>query len=1202
MNSMMQTAWGLLLCRYNNTDDAVFGAVVSGRPAEIDAVENMVGLFINTLPVRLSMNADVDTFIETVQWLQQRALDSEKYDYLSLAEVQSQSEHKQNLIDHLFVFQNYPDTYEVNEHIEEQTFKITNICSFEHTNYSLSVMMYVQESQLGIKINFNALEHDRAIIKQMLSHFETILEQVEARIDIPLNEIELVGPDEKVYLLETLNDTKADYQKGKTIHALFEEQATARPKAVAVVDGKRQLTYEELNTMANRLANYLQSHGVKQETLVGICMDRSVDLLVGIMGILKAGGAYVPLDPSYPQQRLHYMVKDAGIELLVTQSTVSDWVPDNISCIYLDGAKDTKILLQESDQNIPIVTKPQNMAYLIYTSGSTGNPKGVMVEHHTLVNMVLWHQEYYEVTEHDRAMQIASIAFDAAVAEIWPYLSSGAGLYLCNERVKTDPHALQSWIVEQQITIGFMPTPMAEIMMHLHWPAHTSLRCLLTAGDLLRQSPPDSLPFALVNNYGPTECTVVATAGLISPLQKGLPPIGRPIANARLYILDPHRQPVPEGFTGELYVGGAGVARGYLNRPELTEERFLPDPFNNDPEARMYRTGDLVRYLSDGNLLYVGRMDDQVKIRGFRIELGEIEVILSQHPTLQQVAVLLQEDKLGQKNLAAYVVGEGSVQEWQEYLRERLPSHMVPTHFIQMNSMPLTPNGKIDRNSLSHIDNMPQVQASYIAPRSATEIKLVQIISNVLGIKESSIGVQDSFFALGGHSLNILTLLTKTYVLKWDLNISDFYTYNTIGELAGKIDGKIKSKSEKRKSHDELKHIRSTPQIPKDISMEKVSYKNVLLLGATGFLGIHLLYEVLVKTQADVHCIVRGNNLSNAQNRLYEKLMYYFGDSHADQFPDWMKRIYVYPGDITKSNFGLESEEYLRLGEVVDVVVNAAAIVKHYGYYEEFEKTNVQGVQHTIDFCLTYQISLHHMSTISVAGKYVEDEQEHLFTESDLFIGQNYDDNFYIRSKFEAERLIFETKGLRFTIHRLGNLTGRISDGTFQKNIEENMFYLQLKTFIDVQMIFPEILGFMVEFTPIDFCSSVVVDIMQSTDAIGKVFHIINHRHVSFGRIYEALQKLGFNFLQLSLEEANDYLKSLLNDESRSEIFSGWMTQLASGDANTGASNVIIDSAFTVHYLKQLGIQYPNLGGEYLAKLLKHMMDVHFIPTNLKND
>ncbi|MHA6533452.1 non-ribosomal peptide synthetase [Paenibacillus sp. BAC0078] len=1203
-------SYGVLLSRYAGQEDVVVGSPVAGR-RHPDA-ERMIGMFVNTLAMRSrpAGSKRFDVYLAEVKAAVLGAMENQDYPFEELvekAEVRRDTS-RNPLFDTMLVLQNMqmsewkPEGLTIRPYPQE----------YRVAKFDLTVAAVEQEGRLYFDWEYSTALFKKETVERMGKHLAAIVKQIVETPDMRLEEIELAGEEEKRQLLETFNDTKAEYPKDKMIHMLFEEQAKRIPGAVAVVDGERQLTYGELNTRANRLAHRLRSQGVKPETLVGICMDRSVDLIIGIMGIMKAGGAYVPMDPSYPQQRLHYMAEDAGIELLVTRSTVSGWAPEHISLICLDGAADREMLSQESDQNPPVVATPKNIAYVIYTSGSTGNPKGVVVEHQSLFNMVLWHQQYYQVMEQDRAMQIVSIAFDAAVAEIWPCLSKGASLYLCKESVRTDHEALREWIVEQQITIGCMPTPMAEMMMHLHWPAHTSLRCLLIGGDLLRQSPPTSLPFALVNNYGPTECTVVATAAVVNPLQEGLPPIGRPIANARLYVLDRHRQPVPIGVTGELYIGGAGVARGYLNRPEMTEERFLPDPFSSEPGARMYRTGDTVKYLPDGNLSYVSRNDDQVKIRGFRIELGEIEVMLSQHPALRQVAVIVQEDRQGEKQITAYLVGEGSVQEWRDYLSDRLPSYMVPTHFVQMDSLPLTPNGKIDRKLLSRLDNISQARESYIAPRNATEAKLLQIISSVLGVKENSISIHDSFFALGGHSLTILKVLTRTYALNWDLNINDFYIYKTIEELAGKIDGVIIQKDEnngiiiyeanKIKYYDEWRLLRKTPQIPKELSMERVSYQNVLLLGATGFLGIHLLYDVLTKTESFIHCIVRGNSLSNAQNRLYEKLRYYFGVSHSEQLPAWLKRIQVYVGDVSKPDFGLEFDVYQSLGDVVDAVVNAAAIVKHYGYYEQFEKTNVLGVRHAIDFCLAYQIPLHHVSTTSVSGTYVEGGREHIFTESDFFIGQNYGDNVYIRSKFEAERLIFETNDLRSSIYRVGNLTGRISDGVFQKNIEENMFYLRLKSFIEVQLMFPEALGSMVEFTPVDLCSGIIVDIMQSKEAVGNVFHLCNHRYVSFGRIYEALQMLGFNFKQMSVEEANEYLKSLLNDEFRSEALIGWMAQLASGNANTNLPNVMVDSSFTVHYLRQLGFQYPNLDEEYLVKLLKHMMAVHFIHPNSRNN
>jgi amino acid adenylation domain-containing protein/thioester reductase-like protein len=1183
-------AYGVLLSRYAGQEDVVVGSPVAGR-RHPDA-DRMIGMFVNTLAMRSrpAGGKRFDAYLAEVKAAVLGAMENQDYPFEELVEKTAvrRDTSRNPLFDTMLVLQNMqmsewkPEGLTIRPYPQE----------YRVAKFDLTVAAVEQKGRLYFDWEYSTALFKKDTVERMGKHLAEIVEQIVQRPEMCLNEIELVGEGEKRHLLETLNDTKADYPKDKMIHALFEEQAVARPEAVAVVDGERKLTYGELNIQANRLAHRLRSRGVKQETLVGICMDRSVDLIVGIMGILKAGGAYVPMDPSYPQQRLHYMAEDAGIELLVTRSAVSGWAPEHISRICLDDAADQEMLSQESDQNPSIITAPQNMAYLIYTSGSTGNPKGVVVEHHTLINMVFWHQQYYQVMEQDRAMQIANIAFDAAVAEIWPYLSRGASLYLCKESVRTDPEALRDWVVEQQITIGFMPTPMAEIMMHLHWPMHTSLRCLLTGGDLLRQSPPASLPFTLVNNYGPTECTVVATAARISSLQEGLPPIGRPIANTRLYVLDQHRQLVPIGITGELYIGGVGVARGYLNRTELTEERFLPDPFSSEPGARMYRTGDTVKYLPDGNLIYVSRFDDQVKIRGFRIELGEIEAMLSQHPALRQAAVIVQEDRLGEKQLAAYLVGEGSVQEWRDYLSERLPSYMVPTSFVQMDSLPLTPNGKIDRKSLSRIDNISQVHESYIAPRDATETKLAQIWSSVLGMKESLIGVHDSFFDLGGHSMKIMEALAKGLSEGWHVTVMDYYELQTIQKIAQKIRGNTNYYHNCDTGSSQLQFLKPPKKNAAHAADSLIG--DVMLTGVTGYLGVHLLAELLEGTDSKIYCLIRGEH---PLNRLLEQLEFYFKDKCTKYKMLLSSRVVIVNGDLSEKQFGLSDTEYAQLDGTIRSVIHSAALTKHFGNYADFERANVATLKELISFAGRNK-KLHFISTMSVSGHAAFGKEQQIFTENDFYIQQNYEDNVYVKSKFWAEHALFQaiSVGVDAAIYRVGNLTNRHTDGQHQQNIADNAFMSRFKFVLKHGVAAKQLLSNEIEFTPVDVCSKAIVSLIKAnaSDRENYVFHLYNHHKVKLSEIVELLDKAGhlvellddssFQTLMLRLSQDDEHIHDI-------QMFMGAGEQLEGEYAA-----VRHDSLQTQIALSKAGFYWPQIDALYVQKIVAYLQTVFFLP------
>lgn len=590
-------------------------------------------------------------------------------------------------------------------------------------------------------------------------------------------------------------------QHYSSIPAMISAQTAAAPQALALADCNADLTYEQLERRSNSVASLLRSYGVGPDVPVAVCLERSVSLAVAELGILKAGGAYLPLDITYPVERLRFMLSDAQAPVVITEQRFAPRLPRG-PWLVLNVDRDE--LPAESGPAEITAVKPDQLAYIIYTSGSTGQPKGVAISHGSLLNLVLWHQSAFDVTPADRASQQASPAFDAAVWELWPYLAAGASVHFCNDAIRMDAQSMRDWLVAQGITISFVPTGLAEQMIALDWPSQTPLRILLTGADALRHFPPPGLPFALVNNYGPTECTVVATSGIIGPMDSanGLPAIGRPITNCQVYILDEQNRILPAGETGEIYIGGAGVGRGYLHRPELTAEKFLPDLFSGRPGSRLYRTGDLGKYLPAGQIAFMGRADDQLKVRGFRIEPNEIVNTLTRHPLVQASAVVAREDSSGEKQLVAYIVAEPKAEltssSLREYLRDSLPEHAIPSLFIEIERLPLTRNGKLDRGAL------PPPEAANIlreeedaAPAAATglEEQVVTILSQLLNIE--AVGVNDNFFLLGGHSLlgtRVIARVRESFGV--DLPLRTIFEAPTAAELAIEIDRALRAKVE----------------------------------------------------------------------------------------------------------------------------------------------------------------------------------------------------------------------------------------------------------------------------------------------------------------------------------------------------------------------------------------------------------------------
>lgn len=559
------------------------------------------------------------------------------------------------------------------------------------------------------------------------------------------------------------------------------------------------MTYGELEHRSNQTANRLMELGVTSETVVAVCLDRSIESVLCALAVMKAGGAYLPLDPKQPSERLAFLIRDAGPRVVIANQDFVGRLPTGAWDI-IDVADAS---IEEYSSRVPqIETSGDQLAYVIYTSGSTGEPKGVEVTHANLLNLVDWHLGEFNVSSDDRATLLANVSFDAAVWETWPYLAAGATLYLPDDETRLSPIALRDWLVKSNITISFVPTPLAEAMITLPWPEESSLRFLLTGADTLHRHPPEGLPFTLVNNYGPTECTVVATSGRVEPRanRDRRPTIGRPIANTTVYILDENLRPVASGSAGELCVGGAGVARGYRDRPEATAEKFIKDPFSDDPAARICRTGDLVRALPAGDIEYLGRIDQQIKILGHRIEPAEIEAAIDRHPAIASSVVVAYGGDCSDKRLAAYLTTTNCITptagELREFLRASLPDYMLPSLFVKIEALPVTANGKIDRTALPEpaIENTLRDEA-YVAPQSPIEKRLAEIVRALLHL--ASVSVNDNFFLLGGHSLLGTQLIVKIRsAFSVDLSLRSLFDAPTIAELSREIERLIVARVE----------------------------------------------------------------------------------------------------------------------------------------------------------------------------------------------------------------------------------------------------------------------------------------------------------------------------------------------------------------------------------------------------------------------
>jgi amino acid adenylation domain-containing protein len=667
--------------------------------------------------------------------------------------------------------------------------------------FDLTLSMIETESGLVGRLEYNTDLFVESFIQRMAGHLQTLLEGVVANPQHRLSELPLLTEFEQHQFLREWNNTGVAYPQQKCIHELFEAQVERTPDAVAVVFEEEQLTYCELNTKANQLAHYLRSLGVKPEVLVGICVKRSLLMVIGLLAILKAGGAYVPLDPTYPPERLAFILHDAQVSVLLTQQRLMENLPQHQSTVVcLDT--DWQSIAQESQQNPISDCTTDNLAYIIYTSGSTGQPKGVLVNHSNVVRLLAATEPWYKFHQHDVWTLFHSIAFDFSVWELWGALLYGGKIVVVPYWLSRSPEDFYKLLSKQQVTVlNQTPSAFSQLIQleeSLGTAKELNLRLVIFGGEALQleslrpwfERHGDQFP-QLVNMYGITETTVHVTYRplTMTDLELGLGSIiGRPIPDLQVYLLDQYRQPVPIGVKGEMYVGGAGVTRGYLNRSELTLERFIPHPFNNQPNARLYKSGDLARYLPNGDIEYLGRIDDQVKIRGFRIELGEIEVLISQHPAVRETVVILSSSQADEQRIVAYVVPQTkqrlSIFELRKFLESKLPNYMIPAAFVTLEALPLTPNGKVDRKALPTPNTArPELEAIYQPPQNEVEKTIAEIWREALNVED--VGIHDNFFELGGHSLLLVQVHSKLReVFKRDLSVLDLFRYPTINSLA----------------------------------------------------------------------------------------------------------------------------------------------------------------------------------------------------------------------------------------------------------------------------------------------------------------------------------------------------------------------------------------------------------------------------------
>lgn len=797
------TAFNVLLYRHTGQNDILVGAPIANRNRT--EIENLIGFFVNTMVLRtdLSGNPSFRELLGQVRDVCLEAYDHQDIPFEKLVEElqPERNPHQSPFFQTMFTFRNAPNQTPELSGLNVNRLDVDNGTA----KFDVSFAAVKEKEALTVTAEYRTDLFKIDTIARLLGHYQELLCSVCADPDQPIDTLSIMTETERHQLLVEWNDTHADYPDTACLHNLFEAQVECTPDEIAIQDGSGKLTYNELNEKANQLAHHLKEYGVGPEVAVGICFERSLETVIAFLGILKAGGAYVPLDPMYPQERLNFILEDCQASVIVTQKGFMNiFSQNNIQIICLDT--DWPTISLEQRENPANSANPHSLAYIIYTSGSTGNPKGVMIEHRSIVNVTEAMGHEFEIRPGDRVLQFFSISFDMSVCEIFSCLNRGGSLILRTDSwLSSIQHFLQQCI-DRRITVLSLPTAFwHEMCSALTTNALTlppPLRLIIIGGDRVhpehwarwRRTTRGSV--RLLYGYGPTEATIVTTVWELpqtadDELSRGEIPIGFPIRNVQVLILDTSLQPVPIGVRGELYIGGINLARGYLNRPQLTREQFIPHPFSNDPDSRLYKTGDLAIYLPDGNIEFAGRIDDQVKIRGFRIEANEIETVLGRHPQVNKAVVTAKTLESGDTNLIAYVVPyqetTETASELRRFLSDRLPKYMIPTRFVFLESFPLNPSGKVDRQALPLPDTTrSHEKEAFVAASDGLELHLTRIWESLLNIRP--IGIRDNFFDMGGHSLLAVRLLTEVEKrMGIHLSVASLFQGPTIEKLAESI-------------------------------------------------------------------------------------------------------------------------------------------------------------------------------------------------------------------------------------------------------------------------------------------------------------------------------------------------------------------------------------------------------------------------------
>ncbi|GMQ60394.1 hypothetical protein AN1V17_47940 [Vallitalea sediminicola] len=1137
----------LYIARINHKDKVIIGTPVLGREGR---EKYSLGYYVNMVPLKINVNMEW-TFNELLREVKKEIFDTfkhSKYPYIQIREVFiAEFGLDKKIFDTVLSYQNARNA----DYKDYHTNWIFNNCAMDGLEINISNRDC--EPSITYEIDYQINKYTDSNIDQILSHFDIIIKEVLADHSKRLRDYDILTDKEKNIILNGFNNTETVYDNTKVLHELFYEQVTKTPNKNAIIYKDEYMTYRELNEKSNSLARDLHNEGVRRNTIVGIIAEPSLEMIIGILAILKAGGTYLPLDVNQPSDRIIEIIKNCNVNKMIvhTKKDIADVSNVVQQVIPIAGQSNN------STNNIEKVNEVDDLAYILHTSGSTGKPKGIMTTHKNVVGYV--NTLLKEVDIEDKiVLQQSSYTFDLFTEEVFPTLVSGGTLVIVERETVTNIERLINAIKDYKVQI-ISSVPSVVDMLNKHKSIPEFLEIIISGGDVLKKNHVDNLikkDIDIYNSYGPTETTVCATYNKCNEDNVSL--IGSPISNYKVYIMDRYENLMPIGYEGEIVIGGVGVSKGYYNDSNLTKKKFIKSPFNESDI--LYKSGDKGRYLLDGNIEYMGRIDRQVKILGNRIELNEIEFKINQVTGIENSVVTCVKTK-NTKRLVCYYTSSTIKQNMlKKILKKSLPAYMIPNHIVRLETFPLTVNGKVDMEKLNKHESNNKV---YVKPNSVLEKQLVSLYEKVLNIQKT--GVTDDFFELGGDSLKAMELIIEADKLGIVLEIKDIYNYPTIRKLT------------KRDSELNLyRYENKTDITPKKINRKKTG--DILITGATGWLGIHLVNDLLKETKDNIYCIIRGKN---PEEKMKKAFTYYLPDITNEE----KQRIKILRGDITLDRLGLSDNDYKIIENKIKIIIHTAAFVKYHGKTDILRNINVTGTQNIIYMTKILNAELYHMSTISISGHYMIQHNllKDIFTEKDLYIGQHFSENEYILSKFLAESEIIKEieNGLSASIIRVGNLTQRTSDGKFQRNMDDNGFYGRLRELLILKRIPKELLNKKVEITPVDQCSDAIVKIIKSKPEYTGIYHVFNSNKVDVISILHIIEKMDYKILPVSMDNITALIS--VRKEKLKHL-------LSISNKNVPASeNIAVDNNLTTNYLDKVGFTWDKIDEDYLRAIIKNI-------------